>query len=511
MADTTSCPICIENYTNVVRTKISCNFCAYHSCKGCVQKYLLSQATDAHCMSCRTGWNREFLDMNLTKAFRTGPWREHIKTMLVSREKATLAGYQKYAVALNNMEIYRAKLSEILKINLSIANDISKCRTKLYAYPTNYVKKENSSETKLAIRAEHTATIDEYTELNKKFLDSEFDRTINSTYLAIEENIYFDRYGPEERKEFIMKCVKDECRGFLSSAYKCELCGCYVCKECMIIKKEKNDDSHSCKDSDKKSVALIRKETKPCPRCGIRISKIDGCDQMWCTASECGTAFSWNSGKVISGTIHNPHYYDWVRRNNNGVVPRNPGEVLCGGLPEYRVLNRLLLNTLHVPTQDINVIFDIHRCINDIQHARLPMHPQTRAADMFKEIHCDFLRAKINEDDWKQSLFLKENRFEKKQQIGQVLQTFVTAATEVFRSLYADMVNMGTVLDIKKIKDRLDEFNALRAYINTTLENLGLQMLCAVPQIGNTWEYVQPKNPAKLRIDTEKGKKSSST
>jgi hypothetical protein len=163
-----------------------------------------------------------------------------------------------------------------------------------------------------------------------------------------------------------------------------------------------------------------------------------------------------------------------------------------------------MINTLHVPTQNINVIFDIHRCINDIQHARLPMHPQTRAADMFKEIHCDFLRAKINEDDWKHSVFLKENRFEKKQQIGQVLQTFVTAGTEVFRSLYTDMLNMGTVLDVKKIKDRLDEFYALRAYINITLENLGLQMLCAVPQIGNTWEYIQPKNPAKLRTDTEK-------
>ena len=43
----------------------------------------------------------------------------------------------------------------------------------------------------------------------------------------------------EEKKEFIMKCVKEGCRGFLSQAYKCELCSTYVCKDCMIEKKEK--------------------------------------------------------------------------------------------------------------------------------------------------------------------------------------------------------------------------------------------------------------------------------
>ena len=73
---------------------------------------------------------------------------------------------------------------------------------------------------------------------------------------------------------------------------------------------------------------MIKKETKGCPQCGVRIYKISGCDQMWCT--ECKVAFSWNTGKIIyGGQIHNPHYYEWMRRTG-GEIPLNHNEVACG-------------------------------------------------------------------------------------------------------------------------------------------------------------------------------------
>ena len=493
-----SCPVCTDKYTSVVRTKITCNFCAYHSCRGCVQKYLLCQATEAHCMNCRTGWSREMCDANLTKSFRTGPWREHIKTMLVAREKAVLPNYQRYATALNHMATYRAKLTNISSVILPLTTEMSKCQTLLYRCRNEYSADGVTKETKNELREKYYLTVDTYTSINKKLLSLEFDRASTHARFVKEENIYYNRSEAEERKEFIMKCVKEDCRGFLSSSYKCELCSCYVCKDCMIIKKEKSDTTHVCNNSDKESVALIRKETKPCPKCGIRISKIDGCDQMWCTAVDCGTAFSWNSGKVISGTIHNPHYYDWVRRNNNGVVPRNPNEVVCGGLVDYRHLSRLLYNVLKLPHADVQLIFDIHRCISDFQHVRVPSHPQQRDVEMFKEVHCDYLLNKCTEATWKQSIFLKENKFMKKQQIGQVLQTFVVAGTELMNSLYNKLnetsPDVSSSKHIKRVYRCIDEFNNLRTYINSSLEDVGVQMMCAVPQISvEYWGYVQAK------------------
>ena len=64
---------------------------------------------------------------------------------------------------------------------------------------------------------------------------------------------------------------------------------------------------------------------------------------MWCV--ECHQAFSWKTGLVDTGVVHNPHFYEF-QRNNNGTVARAPGDVLCGGLCGWNHLQSRIINKI---------------------------------------------------------------------------------------------------------------------------------------------------------------------
>ena len=133
-----------------------------------------------------------------------------------------------------------------------------------------------------------------------------------------------------QRRKFIKKCPGEDCRGYLSTGYKCGLCDQFTCTQCFEVIGLKKTDPHVCNEDSVESVKLMKAETHPCPKCATPIFKISGCDQMWCT--QCHVAFSWKSGHEIGGHVHNPHYFAYLREHG-GDVARAPLEVVCGGMP----------------------------------------------------------------------------------------------------------------------------------------------------------------------------------
>lgn len=120
-------------------------------------------------------------------------------------------------------------------------------------------------------------------------------------------------------------CPVADCRGFADSKWDCGVCGVAICPDCHSLK----ETDHVCSSDTLKTIQLLEQDTKQCPKCNTMIHKINGCDQMWCTV--CRTAFSWTTGEIEGGVIHNPHYYLW--RNGGGIQQRNPGDEACGGVP----------------------------------------------------------------------------------------------------------------------------------------------------------------------------------
>ena len=45
--------------------------------------------------------------------------------------------------------------------------------------------------------------------------------------------------------------------------------------------------------SDQQTQDLLERETKQCPKCGVRITKNGGCDHMTCKVSTCSYEFCW--------------------------------------------------------------------------------------------------------------------------------------------------------------------------------------------------------------------------
>ena len=119
----------------------------------------------------------------------------------------------------------------------------------------------------------------------------------------------------EAKKIFTMKCPGMDCRGFLSTHYKCGLCDRSTCADCLLqhTVEDPEGNAHECKEEDKESVSAIKKSCRNCPSCGISIFRIEGCNQMFCTG--CNTAFDWTTGReLVTKQIHNPHYTEYLRQ-----------------------------------------------------------------------------------------------------------------------------------------------------------------------------------------------------
>lgn len=291
------CGVCCDQYNKSTKSEIACCFddCKYSACKECVRTYLINTTNEPHCMKCRKKWDLEFLKTKLNASFMQTEYREHRKNILLDSAISKMSEHYANAIIYNN---------------------------------------QKKAEAEIRVK---TQKIDElHTEVNKIY--KEIGEIRNNPALVLKK-------GGEERRKFVMPCQYEGCRGMLSSSYKCELCEKFTCAQCFgAIDGEKDD--HRCIQEDIDTAEELRRNTKPCPQCGTRISKIDGCDQMWCV--ECKTAFSWARGTIESGNIHNPHFFQWMRQNGGQIGGA------CG-----RENNRDAINSI----KEITNILDRTSCI----------------------------------------------------------------------------------------------------------------------------------------------------
>ena len=422
-----ACDICCDKYTPVLRKSVECLYCQYHACLICVKTYLLNSTEDAHCMKCRHAWNREFIDMHLSKTFRNTKYKEHRENVLFEREKALLPQTQQLLEQRDREAAIRNEIYQFRKNNSRLHGQIfnllgERQRLRRETPPNPEALKQNKEE--------------------RTRLQNEINEN-HQSIAALEE-----KFTVKERKEFIRACPASDCRGFLSTQWMCGLCHVKVCSKCHEIKTDQ--ETHVCDENNVLSAQLLAKDTKPCPKCAAQIHKLSGCAQMWCT--QCHTAFDWNSGN-IEKKIHNPHYYEWMRRQN-GNMAREPGDILCGGLPD---LYDLQISLGEMSQVHYDRLYHMHRLVNHVEHAM---------ARQFRPFHHDttylrigYLRKTIDELELKRKLQQYEKKESKMRDISAVLDMFVNTAAQMFR----DLPETRDMESFEKV------FSELREYANQAL------------------------------------------
>lgn len=424
-----SCVICAENLNKTTRKPVLCSYCNETVCLDCSKRFLMMK-DDPVCMMCQHPWSREFVDSVFPKMFRESQYKNKREDVLFEREMSILPATQPLARAellrrkiVSQCEKLREERKALMEKLAQLNSDIStaeECQWRL----------------RNAVSGMHPVSLQAMDEFEQNTTSSTRGR-----YYALLYNISANTdttssggSSSSERRQFIKKCPVGDCNGYLSTQYKCGMCGIKVCPDCLEIKEDTGLEAHVCNPDNIASAKLIASECKVCPnsKCAALVFKIDGCDQMWCT--QCQTTFSWRTGKVETGRIHNPHYYEWQRRMNNGFVPREPGDGPC---IDHNELNVPSLFTINANIRVLPWVGQVHRLLQHMLIHTLPRFQGQYDQANNLDLRIAYLLTEMDSSKMKKLLQQREKRRVKEASIRQVLEFFIASGSDLLRSLAA--------------------------------------------------------------------------
>jgi hypothetical protein len=409
------------NYRNKT---VTCPHCQFSCCVSGIKVFLcdIQLSPNPLCPNndCKKPWSREFLMEKLTKTWYEKDYRDFRKQVLINKEKSFLPAAQIEAEARKET---RKKAEE----KLGLKNQIGETNRKIYML--------RNESTNLKVKLEIAKSDDEAKEIKAKIKINKDEvangiklkRTLNTRIGELEE-----KTGGKvvERREFIQACPSENCKGFLSSRWRCGLCELWSCKECGCVKGPKEDSEHKCDVNIVANFQAIKKETTSCPGCSAKVFRVQGCDQMWCT--QCHTSFDYKTGKIVTGRIHNPHFIEWQK--NHGEQKREILDVQCGGAPGLYDLTKALEKIFE--KRKIPLSFDkMYQRVLEVQENLVPAYAVHRNEHRNMDLRVKYLLNQITEEQWKSQLVKAEKEHEKREEICLVLQAYRDAGNDILRRM----------------------------------------------------------------------------
>ena len=406
------CSVCFESFNKLNHLKVSCPFCELEACKTCVQTYLLSSTHEPHCMGCKHEFNREFIDSFCTKMFRNNDFKLHRENVLFEREKARMPETQVHVSreiqirSLRTSSMYLVYLMTRIRDGGTFTEPVRVCLVDIF----------------------------------KDFI----------AYII--ETIQTLRLGGVETSTavvFTQACPSPDCRGFLTDDWVCGICRESFCEKCHEV----NDKEHTCDRDTVKTIKLLKRDTKPCPKCNTPIYRIEGCAQMWCT--QCHTAFDWRTGHIETGRIHNPHYFEFKKRT------REHGDIPCGGRPTYRELKEAGSSK-----EMLDVSAELYRI------EREAMYRFGYIYDDNLYLRMKYMLNEISEDEFKRELQRRDKHNAKVGDINDIYRMFLDTVGDILRQYMLNMSNEDVYMR---------DIEGLTRYTNTVIKRIRNRYTSRVP------------------------------
>lgn len=284
-------------------------------------------------------------------------------------------------------------------------------------------------------------------------------------------NLQLNQFEKQKNEKFsyTYACPKDNCKGFLNSKFECALCESLICDKCYTH----ISGIHQCNPEMIETFKTIKKESKPCPCCGEFISKTYGCDQMFCI--KCGTAFSWKTGLVEKGIIHNPYAHTFFENNPDARI--NYQNRFNNNICRTHIPSIIQMNLIRNNIKDESIDFylkESYRHIAEFRHYarhRFLAYINTDRANT-QDLRIKFLKNEIEEEAFKKTLHLRDKKryFNK-----QLCQTFIFAFDiaeyllwNMFNTDYTDSLILN-----KNIKSLIDFYEDTNKNIDTLSKQFG--------------------------------------
>lgn len=422
---TITCTICYDD----TQTPVECPYCHFQACLECNMEFIEGRISEPKCMNCRKIWMREFVLKNFNQRW----FMSHIGRLIVENEKMLLPGIQEEVC-------YITRINEITKeISLTPTNA-----------QLNRKYKGEERDNVLKAKSEHITSL----RMEQRRL-----KELTYTYGSSNESII--KKTTTKVVKYIFKCPKD-CRGFVSDEYICGTCNGEVCDRCHLPVL-KDAPRHKCNKDDIKSAQFILQDSKACPKCMVLISRISGCNDMFCT--QCNTPFDWNTLTIHTGFNSNPHYFEYLSSIGAEHNP-NIERIACGEVPgPIEFTQRALRMT---SASKINSLLNyIYQQMTHINRALMPRYRIDRVKDNI-DLRIQFMMGEFDEDEWAYKLKNRERKRMKIKAISDLLRMTVTVLEDFVRQVYSFPHDEW----FDNVHNILIQFLGLRRYFHDILDDI---------------------------------------